>query len=129
MAGPVSGYYGPNNLVHYTQSLALGTLAAPTATWATTMTPGTYRVSATWGAYSNHAADSPFTVYDGSTVLGTVLANQVVSPVGFTDSGVKWQDLGTFTITSTNLSVVLKALSATPDGNVVGDAIRVEKVS
>src|SRR5262249_20441125 len=80
---------------------------ADSATWTFTVSPGQYRVSATWPAGSNRASNSPFTVLDGATPLGTVALNQRVAPNDFTASGANWEDVGTFTLTGTTLVVRL----------------------
>lgn len=98
-----------------------------TATWTFTSSPGQYKVSITWTAYSNRATNAPFTVLDGTTPLATVFINQRVAPVGFTDQGVMWQDLGTFIITSSYLVVRLDTGPGC-DGYLNADAVRVERV-
>jgi subtilisin family serine protease len=100
---------------------AAGT-GANAATWTFTVSPGQYRVSATWPAASNRATNSPFTVLDGSTPIGTVALNQQLAPNDFTDSGANWEDLGVFTITGTTLVV---RLTDAANGIVGADAIRV----
>src|SRR6185369_12382427 len=50
---------------------------AKTASWTFSgLTPGLYRVSATWVAAGDRATNAPFTILDGSTVLATVTRNQ-----------------------------------------------------
>jgi subtilisin family serine protease len=108
--------------IHYS---AAGT-GANAATWTFNVTPGRYRVSATWSPYSNRATDSPFTVLDGATPLATVRVNQEPAPNGFTDAGVGWQDLGgPYEITGNMLVVRLTNLA---NEYVIADAIRVERV-
>ena len=67
---------------------------APPAGPSAGLTPGTYRVSATWFAFSNRATNAPFTVLDGTTPLATVAVNQQTAPNDFNDPGATWQDLG-----------------------------------
>ena len=65
--------------------------------------PGNYRVSTTWSAQRNRATDAPYNVYDGtvdpSNLMATIDVNQELVPSSFTDSGVSFQDIGTFAIT------------------------------
>ena len=97
-----------------------------TATWSFAVTPGEYRVSATWRAERNRATNAPFTVSDGGIPFQATYVNQEKAPNDFTASEVKWKNLGeTFTITSTTLSVTL---SNAADQYVIADAVRVERV-
>jgi subtilisin family serine protease len=95
------------------------------ATWTFTMTPGVYRVSATWTTHANRATNAPFTVFDGATALSTVLINQELAPNDLNDQGASWEDIGTFTITDTTLVVRL-----TDNANefVIADAIRIARI-
>jgi hypothetical protein len=61
----VEGYQGD---IHYSEK---GT-GQDLARWTFDVSPGSYRVSATWSIFQNRATDSPFTVYDGTVALGTV---------------------------------------------------------
>src|SRR6185369_9248491 len=81
--------------IHYA---AAGT-GTSVATWTATVTPGQYRVAATWNSMPNHATNAPFTVLDGTTNLGTVIVDQKLVPTDFADMAVTWKDLGVFTIT------------------------------
>jgi hypothetical protein len=107
--------------MHY---IAGGT-GANVASWTFTVTPGQYDVSVTWSWLANHATNAPYTVLDGTTPLGTVLVNQQVAPSGISDQGVTWQDLGTFTVNSSQLVV---QLSDNANGYVIADAVRIQKV-
>ena len=95
------------------------------ATWTFTVTPGLYQVAATWVAQSNRATNSPFTVADGTTALGTVAVNQQLAPTDFTDQGVGWKTLGSFTISGNALVVTLTNAA---NQYVVADAIRIQKI-
>lgn len=90
------------------------------------LAPGTYQVAATWSAHSNRATNSPFTIKDGSTPLGTVRVSQELAPNDFTDEGVGWKVLGEYTISGTSLVV---ELTDDADEYVVADAIRIESLS
>jgi hypothetical protein len=96
------------------------------ATWTFSgLTAGQYRVSATWGASSVYASDAPFSVYNGTQLLGTSRQSQKVASSGFSDAGSNWKDLGNFTITGTTLVV---KLANNANGWVSADAIRIEKI-
>ena len=104
------------------------------------LTPGVYRVSVTWPASENPfvipqmASDAPFTVFDGSrndiattaVDLGTFDLNQQIAPDDFQADGALWEDLGTFTINSRTLTVMLTNLA---NGLITADAVRIERVS
>jgi autotransporter-associated beta strand protein len=100
-----------------------------TATWTFSgLTPGLYRVSATWTSNPNRATNAPFTVRDGSTTLASVPIDQQLLPASFvTPDGTYWQDLAgpPFAISSDTLTV---QLSNSADGRVVANAIRIERV-
>jgi hypothetical protein len=95
-------------------------------TWTFNVAPGTYQVAATWAAFTNRADNAPYTVLDGTTPLGTVRVNQQLAPSDFTDQGVGWKTLGTFTVTGNTLVV---RLSNDADGYLNADAIHIQKVS
>ncbi|QGQ22586.1 choice-of-anchor D domain-containing protein [Gimesia benthica] len=104
------------------------------------LTPGVYRVSVTWPASENPfvipqmASDAPFTVFDGSRNditttainLGTFDLNQQIAPDDFLADGALWEDLGTFTVNSRTLTVMLTNLA---NGLITADAVRIERVS
>ncbi|MFP6612825.1 MAG: choice-of-anchor D domain-containing protein, partial [Pirellulales bacterium] len=97
------------------------------ATWTFDgLTPGEYRVSATWVPYANRATDAPYTVLNGGAALKTVNVNQELPPNDFNDLGSSWEDLGFFTITGDTLVV---ELSDDANGYVIADAIRIEKLA
>jgi NADH-quinone oxidoreductase subunit H len=93
------------------------------------LTPGQYRVSATWSARTNGATDAPYTIYDGDTPLDTVDVAHDHGPSGspdLNDLGVTWQDLGEpYDITGDTLVV---ELGNDAKMDVVADAIRVERI-
>ena len=96
------------------------------ATWSFNVTPGQYKVSATWSAYANRPTNSPFTVYDGATSLETTLLNQQLAASDFSDNGASWKDLGVFTITNNTLVVYL---ANNANGSLNADAIRIERLA
>lgn len=106
---------------------SLSGTGADIASWTfTNLQPGEYRISATWTAFSNRASDSPFTILDGSTNLGTISVDQRWAPSEFVDSGVYWDDLGSTVQIDSGTLVV--QLSDAADGRVNADAIRVERI-
>jgi hypothetical protein len=97
-----------------------------TATWTFTgLTPGQYRIAATWPGSSLNATDAPFSILSGGKLVATTKVNQQRAASTFTSSGASWQNLGSFTITGNTLTVRLNS-SAT--GRVIADAIRIERV-
>jgi len=112
---------GHQNDIHYSFSGD----GSDVATWTFDVTPGRYRVSASWLQGRNRATDSPFAVLDGYSTLQTVRLNQELAPNDFTDAGAGWEDLGTFDVTGNTLRV---RLSDNADDFVIADAIRVERV-
>jgi uncharacterized protein (DUF1800 family) len=100
-----------------------------TAAWTfANLTPGQYRVMATWPADPSQADNAPFTLLDGGSVVGTAQVNQQLAPVGLSDGATNWQDLGSigFSVSSGTLTV---SLSDNADGNVVADAVRIERIN
>ncbi len=96
------------------------------ASWMFTgLTPGDYRVSATWFAHANRATNAPFTIFDGvgGPALATIAANQQLVPDDFTDADSDWENLTTVSITGTELVV---ELSDAADGYVIADAVRID---
>src|SRR5262249_34142922 len=84
-----------------------------------------YQVQATWNADGNHATNASFSIYDGTTLLQTVLVDERPTPSGPTDGGVTFQGLATVHIGSGTLRVVL---SDAGDGYIVADAVRLVPV-
>lgn len=115
-----AGYLGDNRYS------AAGT-GADRAEWTFTgLASGMYRVSATWPPHVNRATNSPFTVFDGSMSLKTVLVNQELAPNDFTAAGANWEDLGAFyAIASGTLTV---RLTDAANEYVIADAIRIERL-
>jgi hypothetical protein len=97
------------------------------ALWTFNVTTGRYRVSASWFAHSNRASDAPYTILDGSNVLGTVRINQKLTPNDFSDGGTSWEDLGGPRDITGNTLVV--QLSDAANGYVIADAVRIERVA
>lgn len=120
VTGPWTTFSGQgfHNQVHFAAAGNGGSIA----TWAFAVTPGTYKVSATWSPYANRATNAPYTVLDGATPLGTVPVNQQLAPADFTDQGVGWKTLGTFTVAGNTLVVTL---SNNANGYVIADAVEI----
>ena len=98
------------------------------AKWSfTQLQPGTYNVAVTWVPESNLSATVNYNVCNGSKTCQTVSVNQQYSPDDYTDQGVTWRRLGTFTITGTLL--VVSAANSGSDGQICADAVRVSPVS
>ena len=89
------------------------------------LVPGQYRVAATWTSHASRATDAPFTVFDGSTLVGTIDVNQQLSPDDFLDAGIDWEELITVNVTGDTLVV---KLSNAANGYVTADAIRIERI-
>ncbi len=82
-----------------------------------------YIVQITWPAYGNRATNTPYTIYDGSTSLGTYAINQQASPSGTADSaGTVWQQLAVVTDASGTLTV---EITNNANGRVEADAVRI----
>ncbi|MGH7170930.1 MAG: putative Ig domain-containing protein [Gemmataceae bacterium] len=101
------------------------------ASWTTSISSsdqgwvGGTEVSATWTANANNATNATYLIYDGTgtsgPLLGTVTVDQTQAPVGTSDEGTLFQELGDFYPTSGSLTVVLSANSA--NGTVVADTV------
>jgi hypothetical protein len=89
--------------------------------WFTNLQPGTYDVAVTWPASSTLSTAVGFDVYDGKTFKGQVGVNETVAPSDFTEGGVGWKRLGTFTVTGNSFHVSTWNSSA---GQICVDAIR-----
>ncbi len=93
------------------------------------LTPGQYLVYGTWSSFtppSTPASNAPFTLYDGSKVVGSVLVNQQIPPSGATFSNTAFQLLGTVNLTSTLMRVTL---NNNANGIVLADAVAIVKVT
>ncbi len=101
-----------------------GTWTTPdTANWTVTgLASGVYQVYATWVSSPYLSTNSPFTVLDGATALGTARLNQQLAPADVTDGGRGWKLVGSYTISSGSLKV---QLNDNANGTVSADAIRV----
>ena len=119
--GSVAGGFQGDYRFHYSGA------GSSTASWtATGLSPGSYKVQATWTAGANRASNAPFTIFDGSTALGTVAINQRFAPNDELANNQRWEDLGTFAVSSGTLKV---RLSDAASGVVIADAVRIVPVS
>ena len=119
----ISQGQGYQNDIHYITSDGGNDVAR----WTFDVTPGRYRVSATWSADGNRATDAPFTILDGNRNLGTVDLNQRTAPNDFADQGALWENLGgPYDVVGSSLVV---QLSDDANGFVIADAVRVEKIA
>ena len=118
---PVSGR-GYQNDVHFS---APGR-GADVATWTFDVTPGVYRVSATWPAHRSRPTNAPFTVaYNGGAEVTTTI-NQGLAPNDLTDAGVRWEDLASSIRVTSRGTVVV---TVNDRGNrVMADAARIERL-
>jgi hypothetical protein len=115
------GGQGHQNLVHYTEA---GN-GSSVARWTFNVTPGQYRVAATWSPQSNRATNAPYRVLDGGSLLAAVAVNQELAPADFSDQGAAWESLGTFTVSGNSLRVELSNLA---NEYVIADAVRIERI-
>jgi hypothetical protein len=109
------------------QSSASAGNGSRTATWTFSglEAGATYKVDVTWKPVNGAATNAPFTVRDGSTIVGTRALNEGVAPNDFTVGTTSWEGLGTYTISGSTLSV---KLTNAANGTVIADAVRIFKV-
>jgi hypothetical protein len=94
--------------------------------WTFEVTPGRYRVSATWPRHQHGATAAPFTIRSCSRRLATVKVNQRCAADDFHDAGSDWHDLACSLCVTGNKLIV--QLSGSKTGYVVADAIRIERI-
>ncbi|MBI3465978.1 MAG: choice-of-anchor D domain-containing protein [Planctomycetes bacterium] len=97
------------------------------AKWTFDVTPGQYRVAATWVENATYwSTQSPFTILDGAIPRGVALVNQRQAPDDMVDADAAWEQLGdVYNITGTSLVV---QLTNADDGYVIADGIRIERI-
>lgn len=129
--------YGPGGYAgDHSAAVARSWDGSEAATWSFTgVVPGAYRVYTTWVPANNRAVDAPFSVFDGSTGLGTVRLDQTLPPSSQVTPDAAWQDLGrTFVVNSGVLKVTLNNNASNPSvpswnpTYVVADAVRILRV-
>ncbi|MGI8982542.1 MAG: choice-of-anchor D domain-containing protein [Pirellulaceae bacterium] len=91
----------------------------------TSLPPGQYRILMSWTGDRLNATNAPVTVVSGTQNLGTSFVNQRTASSGYSADGTNWFRVRNVTITGTTLQVVL---SNRANGNVVADAVRIERV-
>ncbi|MBL9032274.1 MAG: choice-of-anchor D domain-containing protein [Phycisphaerae bacterium] len=107
-------------------SLRSNTSGVGSATWNfSSLTPGQYRVLATWRPGIALAQNAPYTIASGTTPVSTVEVDQRSAPTDRTISGLPFKDLGVVSITGSSLRVTLGTVVGAP---VSADAIRIERV-
>lgn len=80
---------------------------------------GNYEILAHWPAYSTHAWDAPYTIYNNGIKLGEILANQRYN-------GGQFNSLGTFFLAPGTLEI---EISNSLTGYVIADAVSVTKLN
>ncbi|MBI3468542.1 MAG: hypothetical protein HY000_36535 [Planctomycetes bacterium] len=73
---------------------AFGANGTHEAVWSFDVTPGVYRVAATWVENPFYAPDAAFAVFDGAKGRGVTRLDQQQAPGDFVDQGSAWEDLG-----------------------------------
>lgn len=116
--GTHSGFQGEH---HYS---AAG--SGSSASWTFSITPGEYRVSASWQGGENRSTQSSFTIADDENLISAVHVNQRQDPNDYSSAGLRWKDLGS-SVTVTGSTIVV-TLADSPDGYVVADAVRIERI-
>src|SRR5205085_9302859 len=97
------------------------------ATWQVGGLPATkFDIQASWLANVYRTAAGSYQIYDGATLLGTVTINQQNAPTGTSYGYIPFQSLGTFTVNSGTVRVVL---TGSDGGQTVADAVRVASVT
>src|SRR5439155_200773 len=123
----ISGAAAPSSFtIAYYASMSANPKQDPTkATWVVTgLASGTYAVEASWGPYYNQSTNAPYAIYDGTTLVQVVTADQTKTPSGASAGGVPFQILTHVTINSGTLTVVLS--NSSNNIYVIADALRVE---
>ncbi|MCA9180801.1 MAG: hypothetical protein KDA51_05090, partial [Planctomycetales bacterium] len=97
-----------------------------TASWSFDVSPGTYRIAATWhGGHTTYGSNVPINIYDGGKYVGSAQLNQTISPNDFVSQNTWWENIGVFTVwDSLRIDMNDKA-----DGLPIADAFRIERVS
>ncbi|MCP3988946.1 MAG: hypothetical protein GY724_07720, partial [Actinomycetia bacterium] len=102
---------------------------AATATWTFDgLTPGVYRVAATWSpAWSGYDSSAAYRLYDGDYYARVNYQNHYSgTPDDFTSDGAAWENLGEIVVDSGTLRVTLRDENS---GRVLADAVRIERLA
>jgi prepilin-type N-terminal cleavage/methylation domain-containing protein len=105
-----------------------GSPASPeTVTWQfNDVPPGRYHVQATWLAGPDRAPDARYTVFDGTTSLGSYDISQLFAPSGPVSENRPWQVVADVPLGSGTVQVTLKS---SPNGTVAADAVQLVPVA
>ena len=88
-----------------------------------------YDFAATWVTGSGMSTQVNYAVDDANyNKLGFAYINQTAAPNQFSDQGVEWNRLGTFSITTATVVHVI-AVNGTSSGQFSADAVRITPVS
>ena len=122
-----SGYEGHEEDVHFTA----GNSSGDQVSWTfSDLSPGIYRVSASWVHHANRATNAPYTINGGSPIrINQELApnNASFTSVRDSDSGTYFADLDSgFSLPSGGTITV--TLSDAANEFVIADAVRIERV-
>ncbi|MBI3466130.1 MAG: choice-of-anchor D domain-containing protein, partial [Planctomycetes bacterium] len=111
---------------------ALDITGNDTAAWTANVTPGVYRISATWPENATYwATNASFAVLDGPLARGNALIDQRTAmgllAGDFDDAGSAWRPIGgLYDVASGTVTIRLSAQGA--DGYVIADAVRLERI-
>jgi len=123
-------YYAYGEDWHY--AVAEPGTGAEVATWKFTVTPGFYRVSATWAENPYNAGNAPFTIHDhatdysSQTQVGGEAMNQTESPDDLLAEGFYWEQVGQV-VKITGTTLVVKVTN-NANGYGQADAVRIDQV-
>jgi hypothetical protein len=110
----------------YGNEVLESTTATDTATYSFAVTPGWYRVSATWPATSGDY-NTNYTVLDGTLRLITVDLDQSQAPTDFTASSASWKILlGSIYVAGNTLTVQIARGNS--GQSVVADAVLIQRL-
>lgn len=90
------------------------------------LAPGQYRVYMSWTGDRANASNTPVTIVNGTQSLGTTYLNQRYASAGTLIDGTNWSKVRDITVTGSTLMVVL---SNRANGNVVADAVRIQRIT
>ena len=97
------------------------------ATWTFSgLTPGVYRIAATWSANSNRTTTAPYRVLVNGTQAATKTFNQRNTPTEFVQDGSGWRVIGTITVTGNDSTLVTELVNTTTTGFTIADAVRLD---